>query len=169
MGSAWRQHVLKKVVSKTILDTWITSTLKPTPEDISLSCPINVTFLHRLVAWGGQVEWESQQAGETSFLEITLDFIFTTGTYPPLPVPKFQGRGQTNKSWILIDQQIGPFDHTAFTIDQAVQGLSRTVNWIYKKHGILIFPHPTKHQTVPLKRFWVPGTSCRNTPKGKTQ
>ena len=92
-------------------------------------------------------------AGETSFLEITLDFIFTSGTYPPLPVPKFKGSSQTNKSWILIDQQTGPFDYTAFTLDQAVQGLSRTVNWLYNKHGILIFPHPTKHQTVPLKRF----------------
>ena len=142
----------KKVNGEQPIDT-ILHVIPPIPEDIVLSCPINETFLHRLVAWGGQVKWESFQAGETSFLEITLDFIFTSGTYPPLPVPKFKGSSQTNKSWILIDQQIGPFDHTAFTLDQAVQGLSRTVNWLYNKHGILIFPHPTKHQTVPLKRF----------------
>lgn len=123
------------------------------PEDFLSNCPINVTFLHRLVVWGGNLEWESQQTGETSFLEITLDYIFTTGTYPPLPVPKFDRKGQSNKKWILLDQHVGPYELSAFTFEQAIQGLSRTVNWIYKKCGILIFPHPTKHQTVPLKRF----------------
>ena len=57
-----------------------------------------------------------------------------------------ENRDQSNKKWILLDQ------HVTFWL-QAVQGLSRTVSWIYKKYGILIFPHPTKHQTVPLKGY----------------
>ena len=99
------------------------------------------------------MQWESHPAGETTYLELCLDFVFTTKTYPPLPVPKFQNSSQSNKQWILLDQTQGPYDHNAFTLDQVIQGLSRTVNWLYKQSGILGFPYPTKHQTVSLKRF----------------
>lgn len=127
--------------------------IPPIPIDICDMCPINTAFLQRIVTWSRSLEWETQQHGETSYLELTLDFIFTSGTYPPLPIPKFTNCDQSNTCWILLDQHPGPFEATAFTLDQAVQGLSRTVNWVFKNCGILIFPHPTKHQTTPLKRF----------------
>ena len=123
------------------------------PEQVVDTCPINGPFLTRLVMWGRMMEWETQQTSETSYLELCLDFIFTTRTYPPLPVPKFQNRLQSNKQWILLDQEQGPYEPGAFTLDQAIQGMSRTVNWLYKHSGIMIFPHPTKNQTTPLKRF----------------
>ena len=131
----------------------VTHIIPPIPNDICDRCPINTEFLHRIVSWSRSLEWETQQNGETSYLELTLDFIFTSGTYPPLPIPKFTNRDQSNKCWILLDKHPGPFEATSFTLDQAVQGLSRTVNWVFKQSGILIFPHPTKHQTIPLKRF----------------
>ena len=127
--------------------------IPPIPDGIVERCPINKVFVERLVTWSSGLGWEVQQSGETSFLELCLDFIFTTGTYPPLPIPKFENRVQSNKQWILLDQTSGPYDSTVFTLDQAIQGLSRAVNWLYKQGGISVFPNQTKNQTVSLKRF----------------
>lgn len=123
------------------------------PSETLEKCPINPLFLHRLVDWCKTLQWETCQNGETTYLELCLEYIFTNKTYPPLPVPKFLNRTQSNKQWILLDQQQGPYTLEAFTIDQAIQGLSRTSNWLYKSTGILLFPFPTKNQTTPLKRY----------------
>lgn len=41
-----------------------------------------------------------------------------------------------------------------------IQGLSRTVNWLYGKHKISILPGPTKNQVVELKRCGFLGKSA---------
>lgn len=123
------------------------------PGDIVEKCPINQVFLQRLATWCRTVLWEIGQSGETSYLELCLDFMFTTKTCPPLPIPKYHNRSQSNKQWILLDQEQGPFCVDAFTLDQAIQGMSRTINWLYKHSGILLVPYPTKNQTTPLKRY----------------
>ena len=39
----------------------------------------------------------------TSYLELCLEYIFTTKNYPPVPVPKFPNRkNQSGRTWVLL-------------------------------------------------------------------
>lgn len=66
--------------------------IPPISDDLCERCPINTEFLHRIIAWSSTLDWETHRNGETSYLEHTLDYIFASGTYPPLPIPKIENR-----------------------------------------------------------------------------
>ena len=74
--------------------------------------------------------------------------------YPPVPIEKYPNRkNQSGRRWIVLQDNTTQFDIQNFTLGQMIQGFSRTINWLYGKHGISIVPAANKHQVNSLKCY----------------
>ena len=123
------------------------------PDHIVHDCPINGDFVIKLMFWLANLKWETTQNSSTSYLELCLEFIYTTKSYPPVPVLKFPNRkNQSGRKWVLLLDS-PQLDVNSFTMGQMIQGFSRTVNWLRGKHKIHLLPTPTKNQVTSLKKY----------------
>ena len=123
-------------------------------DQITQDCPINPQFLQKLLIWLVSLQWEQHPVNCTSYIELCLEYIFSSKSYPPVPIEKFPNRkNQSGKKWILCDDPQHPIDINGYNMGQVVQGLSRTVNWLRGKHKICILPACTKNQVVALKCY----------------
>ena len=124
------------------------------PDHIVHDCPINCDFVVKLLFWVANLQWETTPTNPTSYLELCLEYIFTTNSYPPVPVLKFPNRkNQSGRKWVLLLDNSPQYDVNSFTMGQMIQGFSRTINWLRGKHKFDLLPAPTKNQVTSLKCY----------------
>ena len=78
----------------------------PVPEvtdQVIQECPINPQFLRKFLGWVRNIQWEQHPVNSTSYLELCLEYIFSTKSYPPVPVEKFPNRkNQSGKNGFFV-------------------------------------------------------------------
>ena len=123
----------------------------------NVNCIYGNTFLHRLASWASGIYWETDPHHSTSFLELMLQFIYSTCSLPPFPVEKFPNRPSNNqKEWILKDQHPSR-DFQGYTCQDILTSFIRTVKWVKRNHNIDLFPDGVQMQVNSLHIFHYKG------------
>ena len=105
----------------------------------------NPVFTYRLFTWANSLSWENSPTGETSFLELFLEFSYTTGTLAPcntLKPPYFE----------LFDQN-PTCDSSGFLLSHNYLNFGKAARWLEKRHKTWIFPPERKKHSSALRIF----------------
>ena len=63
------------------------------PHEVATNCTIKlIPLFSRLLIWIAAIHWEKEPTGCTLYLELCLDYIFSTKRCPPVPIEKFPNR-----------------------------------------------------------------------------
>ena len=123
----------------------------------NVNCIYGNLFLSRLASWASNIYWESESNHSTSFLELMLQFIFSTRSLPPFPVDKFPDRPSNHqKEWILKDQHPSR-DFQGYTCQDILTSFIRTVKWAKRNHDVNFFPDGVQMQVNSLHIFHYKG------------
>ena len=108
-------------------------------------CLYNPLFMYRICTWAKQIEWEINPTGETSFLELFLEYYYTTKTLAPCNTlqPPF---------WLLFDQN-PTCDSTGFSLKQNYLNFGKAIRWMERKFEFHIFPPERKTNCNSLRVF----------------
>lgn len=108
-------------------------------------CVYTPLFMYRVCSWAQNLRWELQGTGETSFLELFLQFSFDTNTLAP-------SRTIQPPRWDLYDQH-PTRDSSGFLLSHNYLNFGKAVRWIEKKFGYALFPTERRSHTNSLRQF----------------
>ena len=131
------------------------------PNDITYAqcsrCIYNADFLFRLAQWASTLFWEQTPHHSTSYLELMLQLIYETRTYPPFVVAKYPDRAENNqKIWLLRDQHPCK-DFQGYTCQDLLTAFIRTINWGQRRLNVHFFPDDFQPQVSSLHIFQYKG------------
>ena len=137
----------------TTTDLWINSLT----EGQCHACKFNPEFLFRLAQWANTVPWDCASTHHTSFIEIMLSFIFSTKTFPPFPIRKYQNKANARQTkWVLRDQH-PTMDFQNSNAGDLLSGFIRITNWCAKHLGVELFAGGRKPDVCSLTRYMYHG------------
>lgn len=120
-------------------------------------CIYGSVFLHRVAQWASTLFWETEPNHSTSYFELMLQFIYTTGTLPPFPMAKYPERpSNKQKCWVLKDQN-PTYDFQGFTCQDILTSFIRTVKWAKRNIQVDLFPDGVQMQVNSLHIFHYKG------------
>lgn len=120
-------------------------------------CIYGKEFLHRVAQWASTIFWESEPNHSTSYLELMLQFIYTTESLPPCPVAKYPERpSNKQKTWILKDKN-PTYDFQGYTCQDILTSFIRTVKWAKRNLQADFFPEGVQMQVNALHIFHYKG------------
>ena len=108
-------------------------------------CVYTPLFMYRICTWAQTLRWEIQGSGETSFLELFLQFSFDTNTMAP-------SNAINSPRWDLYDQYPTK-DSSGFLLSHNYLNFGKAIRWIEKKFGYVIFPNERRTHSNALRPF----------------
>ncbi len=95
-------------------------------------CMYNPVFMYRVCEWANTLSWENHATGETSFLELFLEFSFTTKTLAPCDTIK--------PPYYLLFDYHPTHDSSGFLLSHNYLNFGKAIRWMERKFHISIFP-----------------------------
>ena len=108
-------------------------------------CIYNPYFMHRVCVWASSLQWENTSTGETSFLELFLQYSYETSTLAP-------SNGIFPPYYHLYDQN-PTVDSAGFLLSHNYLNFGKAVRWIERKFDLDIFPPERRTHTNALRCF----------------
>ena len=141
------------VTGKGVIPTHLSSWRNDLLEGQCMACKFCGVFLHRLALWANSLQWDLHTVHHTSFIELMLSYIFSTKSFPPFPVKKYQHKENARaKIWLLKDlNPTKDFQNTH--CGDLLSGFVRITNWCAKHLGTELFPGIRKPDVCSLSRY----------------
>ena len=99
----------------------------------------------RLCEWANTLQWEVNATGETSFLELFLEYSFTTKTLAPCDT--------INPPYFYLYDACPTSDSSGFLLSHKYLNFGKAVRWLEKRFTIQILPPERKKHCSSLRTF----------------
>ena len=102
-------------------------------------CPYSYEFAVALLSWANGLQWaHSHVHANTSMTELLLNFIFTTGTHPPVNVNRF--RDGKRAAYAMRDRCTQDLPLEAFTFAEDLRTFQAALKWFRKRAKVDLLP-----------------------------
>ena len=108
-------------------------------------CVYNSFFMYRVCCWAKTLQWELHGTGETSIVELFLQFFYDTNTMAPSNTinPPF---------WELFDEY-PTADASGHLLSNNHQTFGKAIRWLEKKFGFNLFPPERRKRRNSLRGY----------------
>ena len=105
------------------------------------SFPYTEAFGNALCRWARELQWaEHHEHPNTSFAELLVNFIHSTGLRPPVNVHKFQQRGPYKRPQFRMREQCGPdVQLEGYDFAEDLRTFQAALTW-FRKRGASLMP-----------------------------